>query len=407
MPATILHLADLHLGAAHSYLGDRAAARAKETDAVMERVADWLTGPGAGKVGAVLIAGDLFDDPRPSDALAGAVVRAIRRIEEAGIPTITVPGNHDEWTYPDGVYRKYERSWPGRLVTEPEPSIVATLDLDGTAIEIVSCAFLQGRNPAPGQWKSPLPGTREPGVRRVGVFHGTLTQLGSFIAEGPRAFPLDLDRLAGWGLDYVALGHIHRRRDFHSGSCLALYPGPIEGLGFADAGSRVATLVDLSGTSARLQPVDARAAGIRAREVIVETVDMAGVTDEAHLEARIVEIAGAAGTAGASGASPGAAGKDAPKPIARIVLGGRPSFQLQTEELQRRLAGAFEHLEIEAASAGASLGAWESLAAQRTLEGIFVSKVLEKRAEETDPERAGFWDEVAEEGLRSLGRGDA
>lgn len=391
MPATILHLADLHLGASHGYLGDHAATRAKEADGVLERVADWLTGPAAPKVGAVLIAGDLFDDPRPSDALAERAVRALRRIEEAGIPTITLPGNHDEWTYPDGVFRKHERTWPGRLVTESEPALVATLDLDGVGVEVVSCAFLQGRNPAPAQWKSPLSDTREPGVRRIGLFHGTLTRLGSFIAEGPRAFPLDLDRLAAWGLDYLALGHIHKRQDHRSGGCLALYPGPLEGLGLADGGSPVATIVDLGGEGARLQPVDARAAGIRVRDVVVLPLEMAGIADEAHLESRIAE----------------AADPEAPKPIVKVLLRGRPAFPVRVDDLRRRLAGRFEHLIIEAESAGAELGAWEALASQRTLEGVFVAKVLEQREKDANPDQAEFWDEVAGAGLRALGRGQS
>jgi DNA repair exonuclease SbcCD nuclease subunit len=390
MPATILHLADLHLGASHSYLGDRAPARAKESDGVLERVAAWLTGPAAPKVGAVLIAGDLFDDPRPGDALAERTIRALRQIEDAGIATVTLPGNHDEWTYPDGVFRRYETSWPGRLVTEAEPTVVTTLDLGGTAVEVVSCAFNQGRNPSPPQWKSPLPATRERGARRVGLFHGTLTLLGSFIAEGPRAFPLDLDRLAAWGLDYLALGHIHKRQDFRRGSCLALYPGPIEGFGFADGGSPVMTIVDLSGETAKLQPVDAVAAGIRLRNVAVLPIEMAGVADEGHLESKIAEAA-----------NPGA-----PPPIVKVLLRGRPAFAVRVDEIRRKLAGSFEHLEIEAESVGADLGAWEALAEQRTLEGIFVAKVLSMRAEEPDPERAVFWDEVAEAGLRALGRGE-
>jgi hypothetical protein len=391
MPATILHLADLHLGAAHAYLGDRAAARAKEADAVLERVAAWLTGPDAPKVGAVLIAGDLFDDPRPGDALADRTVRALRRIEEAGIPTVTLPGNHDEWTYPDGVFRRYEKSWPGRLVTESEPALVATLDLEGTAVEIVSCAFLQGRNPAPPQWKSPFPIQREAGVRRVGLFHGTLTRLGAFIAEGPRAFPLDLDQLAAWGLDYLALGHIHRRRDFRSGSCLALYPGPVEGLGPADGGAQVVTIVNLSGESAKLLPIDARGAGVRTRNVLLEAIEMAGVADESHLEAKIAELA-----------EPGAA-----PPIVKVLLRGRPAFPVHVDEIRRKLAGAYEYLEIEAEAAGATLGDWEALAGQRTLEGLFAAKVLAMRGAETDPERQDFWNEVAEAGLRALGRGRA
>jgi DNA repair exonuclease SbcCD nuclease subunit len=391
MGQRILHLADLHLGANHDYLGVDAEARAREVDTVLDRVADWLLGPNHGPaqpgVGAVLIAGDLFDSPRPDDSIVERVVRSLGRITQAGITVITVPGNHDELTHPDCVYHRWSSSWPGTLVTCTEPECVATLDLDGLSVDVVSCAFQQGRNEPSSRWKNPLPAAKDPHSRRIGLFHGTLDRYGGVITEGERAFPLDFARLAKWGLDYLALGHIHKRESFREGNCLAHYPGPIEGLSFSHPGAPVLTLVDLSKPTASTQPVDARAAGIRIRDVGTVEIDLVQVPDLAALERLVLDEID----------------DHRPPPILRVSLRGHADFPWAVDDLRKRLASKFLRLEIDAEEPTVTLGDWEALATQRTLEGIFVRRVLEERAASSTPEDER-WARIAEAGLRALGR---
>jgi DNA repair protein SbcD/Mre11 len=388
MGSKILHLADLHLGFAHEFLGDAAEGRAREADLVLDRIATWLVGSEPRDIGAVLIAGDLFQNYDPGDALAERATRALRRITDAGIAVLTVPGNHDEWTYPTGVFRRLASSWPGTLVTSAEPEHVATLDLDGLRVEVASCLFHQGRNRPSAEWNNPLGSPRGPDVKRVGLFHGTVDRIRGKITEGARAFVLDLDHLAGWGLDYLALGHIHKRSDFRAGSCVAHYPGPIEGKNFDDPGSASLSIVDLRGAVATIESVDSRALGIRSREVGRTVIDLVRIVDRAHLEREIASIAP----------------QTAPPPVARIVLRGRAAFPLPMDEIRRALAPRFLHLEIVPDEPGIELGDWESLATQRSLEGIFVRRILEKRAT-APPDQTRLWTLAAEEGLHALGRG--
>lgn len=65
MRSRILHLADLHLGDLHAYLGPAAAARRMEADGLLRRIADFVLSPDSG-IGGVIVAGDLFDLPEPS-----------------------------------------------------------------------------------------------------------------------------------------------------------------------------------------------------------------------------------------------------------------------------------------------------------------------------------------------------
>ncbi len=53
----------------------------------------------------VIIAGDLFETHKPEPALVEEVVAQLERLERAGVAVVTVPGNHDEITYADSVYR--------------------------------------------------------------------------------------------------------------------------------------------------------------------------------------------------------------------------------------------------------------------------------------------------------------
>ena len=55
----ILHLADLHLGRSHGYLGDRAAERRTEADGVLRRVVYRVLGDPI-EVDAGIPAGDFF-----------------------------------------------------------------------------------------------------------------------------------------------------------------------------------------------------------------------------------------------------------------------------------------------------------------------------------------------------------
>ena len=126
----LLHVADLHMGWGHGYLGGRSAERRAEADGVIDRIVEFALDPDH-RIKAVLVAGDLFDSPNPPEETSGRVIAALTRLEGAGIRVVTVPGNHDEYSYPDSVYRRHEGRWPGILITSPEPGFATVLELGG------------------------------------------------------------------------------------------------------------------------------------------------------------------------------------------------------------------------------------------------------------------------------------
>ena len=100
----LLHTADVHLGARHADLGDRAATQRERQFAAFVATVDLAL---AEKVDLVLIAGDLFDSnvqPRRSVERAAA---QLKRLVDARIRIVIAPGTHDVYDRAS-IYRAYD-----------------------------------------------------------------------------------------------------------------------------------------------------------------------------------------------------------------------------------------------------------------------------------------------------------
>ena len=86
----ILHCADIHIGAALSYLGETAAQRKYETLLTFERIIDTAVTEG---VKIIAAAGDIFDSNAVEDEFVKAVFDKIDSVPE--IKVIFSAGNHD------------------------------------------------------------------------------------------------------------------------------------------------------------------------------------------------------------------------------------------------------------------------------------------------------------------------
>lgn len=256
----LLHLADVHLGWQPRFVTDPAvaqryvSARHAAFDAALN-----LAGDRSRQVDVVVIAGDLFDDHRPAAALVEHVIAGLARLVAQGVHVISVPGNHDEITYGDSVYRSYASRWPGVLVSGPAMTHVVSLRCRDDDLHVYGMAYTGGIT----QVKSPLrdfPRSELDGVH-LAVLHGTVTAAGTtgWLAS-ERSLPLDATALAAAGYDYVALGHLHKpgpaappRRDGIA------YAGMMASRGFDDPGCGSVPIVAV-GTHGRVStervPVD-------------------------------------------------------------------------------------------------------------------------------------------------------
>jgi exonuclease SbcD len=214
------------------------------------------------QVDALLIAGDLYDGEQTSMKTARFLADQLRRLDEAGVRTFIIRGNHDaesritrELTLPSSV-----KVFAGRA---------ETVSLRGGAIEAAVHGVSFANKHAP---ESLLPKFRPPapGSVNIGIMH---TSLGGSPAHGLYA-PCSLSDLHGSGFDYWALGHIHQRSEAR-GKAAIVMPGNPQGRDINEAGPKSATLVAIS---------DDRAIAIEERLTSVAEfrrvpIDLAGVDD--------------------------------------------------------------------------------------------------------------------------------
>ncbi len=233
----ILHLADLHLGAGvEPRLGELAPERREQLlqsrEGLLSRLADWIEQPESG-VGLVILAGDLFDHHAPPEEIAQRARTALARISST-VPIVTVPGNHDEYSYPDCIYRKGD--WPGILVKDSEPELVWEGELEsGHRLAVVAVTYVAGMA-RPGQTVSFPPAPDNSFA--VAAMHGTEREYftGPRL-RGERCFRVSHRQVDEAGYRYLALGHIHSARTWAGQNCTAVYPNAPVGPTSADPGS--------------------------------------------------------------------------------------------------------------------------------------------------------------------------
>ena len=229
----LLHLADVHLGRPFQMLGERGASQRRALEAALARAVDAAI---ERRVHLVLVAGDLFDSPKPSPATLEVAGRQLRRLEDARIHTAVIAGNHDagENGYVAGVDALRAAS-PGTLWIGRDVEIHAFHDLDLTLI---------ARSPVPGAAVSPLVGwPPRPGTRfAIGLAHGSFYRAGVVDVPGV----IHPQEIRDAGLDYLALGDWHSAVEVVPPPTAAWYAGAPELLAFDQEGAGHAVLVEIA-----------------------------------------------------------------------------------------------------------------------------------------------------------------
>jgi exonuclease SbcD len=220
----LLHTADVHLGARHADLGDQAAAQRERQFAAFVAGVDLAL---AERVDLFLIAGDLFDSnvqPRRSVERAAA---QIRRLVEARIRTVLIPGTHDVYDRAS-IYRTYDLAAMSGAVGS---DLVTVLDPDHTdvhlpALDVVVHGRCFATKRAP---ESPLlnfdaaKDTRA--TWHVGLLHAALAIPDK--TDGDDVV-VTSEEIAASHLDYLALGHWHSTLQGKAGETMYAYSGAPE-----------------------------------------------------------------------------------------------------------------------------------------------------------------------------------
>ncbi len=254
----VLHLADTHIGienyghlnpatGLHTRLEDYLRRLDEVLDHALERE----------PVDLVLIAGDIYKNRTPNPTHQREFARRIRRVSRAGVPVFILTGNHDAPASSTRAHsveifdtleienvtiasrlRCYEintRRGPIQMIAVPWLNRGALLNKDemiglplgAIAAEVVNrvASFIESAVER-----------LNPDIPTILAFHGTVSGA-TFGAERNVMLGDDLEVprsvLALPGIDYVALGHIHKHQAIGE-SPPAVYPGSIERIDFGE-----------------------------------------------------------------------------------------------------------------------------------------------------------------------------
>lgn len=366
MTIRLLHTADLHLGAPFPSLGEKAAGRRNAFLQTFERL---LTQAIENEVHLFLIAGDLFDSPRPPADLVGRVQGGLKRLAERGIVPVLLPGTHDHMVAADSVYR--QSAFAGAVVLDaPRIAAPVAVSVAGTQLFLYGFAY---HGAVSADALAGMGRRSEEGVH-IGLLHGS--RQGSPEWEyRQKDLPFTPDLLRQWNLDYVALGHYHGFEVIeHGGRILACYPGSPEGKRFGENGARHAALVTMAAGKTTVEKI-----AVNTQFLEEGTLDLGGCqTVEAAVEA-IRALA-------------------RPDLLLRLSLRGIVEAPLQLDHLHARCQGDFFHLELEDRTSLFDSDFARRIAREETVRGVFVRR-LRQLMEEAAPERRLVLEEAFREVL--------
>jgi exonuclease SbcD len=253
----LLHTADVHLGARHTDLGDRAAAQRERQYAAFAASVDLAL---AEKVDLFLIAGDLFDsNAQPRRSVDRAVVQ-LQRLVAAKIRTVIVPGTHDVYDR-SSIYRAYDLA---ALAGAVGSDLVTVLDPDRRDVHLPALdVVIHGRcfatKRAP---ESPLAGldasTDDRARWHVGLLHAAVAIPGQTDRD---EVVITTEEIAASHLDYLALGHWHSMTQGKAGGTVYAYSGAPESVAIDQDRAGQVLLVNLDNQSGK------KKVGIEARPV--------------------------------------------------------------------------------------------------------------------------------------------
>ena len=224
-----VHCADLHLGARFkgvSYADPKSAELMRMSvfesfSRIIDKVID-------SKADALFIAGDAFDESTITPRTRSFLVDELAR---AKVPVFVSRGNHDPHT-----------SWEENIPMPPnvhefgtEPERIDIPGVDGAEAVGASFADWHEERNLPSLLHGSL------GKFTVACVHCDIDSVNADYCYSP----CSLNDTKGRGVDYWAVGHIHKRAVL-SQNPWVVYPGNIQGRSFKETGEKGAYLIDVS-----------------------------------------------------------------------------------------------------------------------------------------------------------------
>jgi exonuclease SbcD len=258
-PIHLLHLADLHIGMENYGRLDPATGIHGRVLDFLRRFDEVIEYGLSRDIDLVLFAGDAFKTRDPSPTYQREFARRIKRLADAGVPTVLLVGNHDlpamekkansldifrtlavpnvivGWR--DEVHRIQTKRGPVQVACVPYPMrqrLLAREEFRGKNLEELDRALTD----IVGDIVRGLAAQLDPAIPAVLAGHFTV---GGAVFGSERSVMIGSDVVvlksvlteAAW--DYVALGHIHKHQELNGGAYPAIvYPGSLERIDFGE-----------------------------------------------------------------------------------------------------------------------------------------------------------------------------
>lgn len=364
MGVRFVHTADVHLDAPLSHLSLSPSRLAQRRAEYRETVARIFRLAQEKAAHLILIAGDWFEH----ELVQKSTIAYLRELcaMVAPIRVFVAPGNHDP-ALPDSYYRTVD--WPENVhVFGGEWETVYLPELD-CAVHGYGFDRYAVTEPVVRAFANPVPEARH----HILVVHASLAQ-SEHAGEHDPYLPVTVEELAATGVDYVALGHIHKGQKIphpaEPSRVLAAYPGSPEGLGWKEQGVRTVLYGELTERGVKLETLP-----VSCRAYVVRDVDVSGCeTPEAVLERVMRQIKG-----------------ENPESLLRLRLVGLvdPALSVETGWLRERLADAF--FAVDVVSDVRPAYDVQQYAQEPTVIGGFVREALRRIDEAPDEREKRLW----------------
>ncbi len=282
MAVRIVHTADVHLGARHTDLGDRAAAQRERQFAAFVATVDLAI---EAQADLFLVAGDLFDSNSQPRRSVERVAEQLGRLAGRRIRSVLLPGTHDVYDRAS-IYRAYDLA---ELAKAPEGSGLVTVltperpELHVPELDTVVFGRVFATKRAP---VSPLAGFSAAAATetwKVGMIHGSLLIPGRTDAD---EVVFSSGEVAASGLDYLALGHWHSAQVGTAGPVRYAYAGAPEPVAVDQDRSGKALLVTLSIADGK-RHVDVEERTVGRTRFLRHEVDATSIESQPALIARV------------------------------------------------------------------------------------------------------------------------
>ncbi len=326
MAVKIAHCGDLHIGAELSTLGEKAARRRAELLKTLERICDFCNKE---KTEVLLVAGDLFDSCRIEAEVLNTVIGYFSALTDTRV--FIVPGNHDYLTADS----PFDRDFPENVHVFRKSEYVETGKYRVYGIPFLS-AYSESFS---------LPTAQNDGKTNILLMHADL--------DGGPYNPVTELKLAESGMDYIALGHIHKYSSIKTVKGVTYsYCGCPEPLGFDETGEKgiVAGTLDGAGNNLSFQKLCSR----EYKDILLETDSFSNMGELVEAAKNVL--------------------LDNDKNFIKLILSGECVFSPDMELLRTSLEESVYHLRLKNVTRPAEN--LELLRKEQTLKGIFTDRML-------------------------------